>query len=70
MDDAAGHDVMWKFGEPSLHLFKSQTEFRKPYIMQTYTVSFTSENTDQLDSRDCKGGERSRTLKALATSHV
>lgn len=38
--------------------------------MQTYAVSFTSEGTYQLDSRNGKGGERSRTLKALATSRV
>lgn len=38
--------------------------------MQTYRFCFTSESTYQLDSSDCKGKERSRTLKALANSHV
>lgn len=60
--------VTWELGEPVLYLYNSQTELRN--IMQTYTVSFTFESTYQLDSRDCKGGERSRTLKAQATSHV
>lgn len=62
--------VTWELGEPVLYLYNSQTELGKLYIMQTYTVSFTFENTYQLDSHDCKGGERSRTLKAQATSHV
>lgn len=59
-----------------LHLFKSQTWARKKRkkkcacLMQTYTVSFTCESARQPDSRGCKGGERSRTLKALATPQV